>query len=83
MTEFDEFFEFANTHSKEEVIKYYGGASLYIPSFKSTFRNQKIVDMYREGHSIEVIAREFELSRVRVRELIRALEPIQPSLPLS
>ena len=50
---FDLFVEFYNKVKESsdisEIIKEYGGASIYVPSYKATFRNQDILRQYDEG----------------------------------
>lgn len=50
---FDLFVEFCNKVKESsdisEIIKEYGGASIYVPSYKATFRNQDILRQYDEG----------------------------------
>ena len=50
---FDLFVEFYNKVKESsdisEIIKEYGGASIYVPSYKGTFRNYDILKEYEEG----------------------------------
>ena len=50
---FDLFVEFYNcvkeSESMADVLKEYGGANIYVPSYKSTFRNRDIIKDYEEG----------------------------------
>ena len=49
---FDLFVEFyncvRNSDDISEVLKEYGGANIYVPSYKSTFRNRDILEEYKE-----------------------------------
>ena len=50
---FDIFAEFYNRVKESEgmadIIKEYGGANIYVPSYKGTFRNYDILKEYEEG----------------------------------
>ena len=50
---FDIFAEFYNrvkeSESMADIIKEYGGANIYVPSYKGTFRNYDILKEYEEG----------------------------------
>ena len=50
---FDLFAEFYNRVKESEnmadIIKEYGGANIYVPSYKGTFRNYDILKEYEEG----------------------------------
>ncbi|MBN7287436.1 MULTISPECIES: Mor transcription activator family protein [Campylobacter] len=67
---FDLFVEFYNKVKASEdisqIVKEYGGANIYIPSYKATFRNQDILKQYDEG------IREGKNSSVVIRELAQA-----------
>ena len=67
---FDLFAEFYNRVKESEnmadIIKEYGGASIYGPSYKATFRNQDILRQYDEG------IRAGKNSSVVIRELAQA-----------
>ena len=67
---FDIFAEFYNRVKESEnmadIIKEYGGASIYVPSYKATFRNQDILRQYDEG------IRAGKNSSVVIRELAQA-----------
>ena len=68
---FEEFYRFCKEHSIEEVIKEYGGGEIYVPSYKSTHRDEEIYKRYKSGESLRVLAREYNLSISRVRAIIR------------
>lgn len=67
---FDLFAEFYNRVKESEnmadIIKEYGGANIYVPSYKATFRNQDILRQYDEG------IRAGKNSSVVIRELAQA-----------
>ena len=50
---FDIFAEFYNrvkeSESMADIIKEYGGANIYVPSYKGTFRNYDILKEYEES----------------------------------
>lgn len=67
---FDLFAEFYNrvkeSESMADIIKEYGGANIYVPSYKGTFRNYDILKEYEEG------IRAGKNSSVVIRELAQA-----------
>ncbi len=87
---FDLFVEFYNcvkeSESMADVLKEYGGANIYVPSYKSTFRNRDILDEYKEelksGKPGAVIIRELSakhgLSYNSISSIVK--ENRQPSL---
>lgn len=90
LNNFDLFVEFYEkvkaSESIAEVLKEYGGSSVYIPSYKSTYRNQDMLDEYlkgaKEGKSNTLIIREiaakYSLSYNSVSAIIKELK--QPPL---
>ncbi|WOE69112.1 Mor transcription activator family protein [Hydrogenimonas thermophila] len=69
---FERFYEFVKESAGiEDVIREFGGSSIYIPSFKNTHRNEKILKMAEAGADIREIMREFSLSEGRVRAILR------------
>ena len=69
---FEEFFRRVKAAEDiEEVIREYGGSSIYVPSYKNTHRNERIYKMWLDGVDIRTICREFELSESRVRGIIK------------
>ena len=80
---FDLFVEFYNcvkdSESMADVLKEYGGANIYVPSYKSTFRNRDIIKDYEEGVAagkqstviIREIAAKYGLSYNGVCSIIR------------
>lgn len=64
---FLEFYQKAkNSQNVDELIKEFGGGSIYVPSYKTTFRNQDILRQYGEG------IRAGKNSSVVIRELAQA-----------
>ncbi len=69
---FEEFYRFCKEHSIERVVKEYGGGNIYIPSFKRMGRDKEILKRYQSGINLRDIAKEFELSITRVRDIIKS-----------
>ncbi|AQW85463.1 hypothetical protein CPIN18021_1079 [Campylobacter pinnipediorum subsp. caledonicus] len=40
------FYDVKKCEDMSEILKAYGGSSIYVPSFKNTYRNNEIVDEY-------------------------------------
>lgn len=89
----DLFFDFYNKvkDSKDvnEIIKEFGGGNIYIPSYKTTFRNDDMLNEYNEllalGKSQSVAIRELSinhnLSQSMVQKIIRETkEAKEPTL---
>ena len=80
---FEELYRDCRELSIEEVIKKHGGGTVYIPSYKSTHRDEDLWRRYQEGASIAELKREFGLSESTVREIIRKMKSKQqPRLDL-
>lgn len=81
---FEEFYEFTTNpeHSIEDVIKHFGGSSFYIPSAKTTIRNNEIHAYYKDNIGkrglIKEIARKFDLSEAQVYAITKDVR--EPSL---
>jgi Mor family transcriptional regulator len=56
--------------SEAEVIKNWGGSSIYVPSYKNTHRNGEIIKRYKEAQDkvgvIREIAKEFNIGAAQV-----------------
>ncbi|MBE2986636.1 DNA-binding protein [Campylobacter sp. RM12920] len=90
LSNFDLFVEFyqkvKDSEDIAEVLKEYGGSSIYVPSYKSTYRNADILDEYeqsiKDGKSstaaIREIAAKHNLSYNSVSAIIRELK--EPAL---
>ncbi|MBE3606103.1 DNA-binding protein [Campylobacter sp. RM13119] len=69
-----------------EIIKEYGGANIYVPSYKTTFRNDDIANEYdtlvKNGKSVSIAIRELatkhNLSYNSIQTIIK--EAKEPSL---
>ena len=68
---FEHFIEYAKTHTIEEIIEEFGGGHIYIPSYKSTFRDAQILKLYKQGISLKKLKRKFNLSESRIRSIIK------------
>lgn len=65
-----------------DVIKEHGGSNLYIPSFKTTCRNDEIITAYKERlgekHLVKKLAKEYDLSESQIFIITKPLR--EPSL---
>lgn len=77
---FEAFYHYCREHTIEEVIREYGGGSLYIPSYKSTHRDEAIRKAYAEGVSVRTLQRQHQLSASQIRRILRAGQPKQRGL---
>lgn len=65
--------------SIKEAVKEYGGSSLYIPSFKTAFRDDEIREKYTElinqgaKRVVWTLSREYELSEAQVYAITKDL----------
>lgn len=81
----EQIFEFIKQEevSLEDFIKEFGGISYYIPSFKTTMRNEKIIKEYRERYGemklTKKLAKKFELSEQQVFAITKEVRE-SPSL---
>lgn len=81
---FEELFNFIKKPeiSINEVIKEHGGSSLYIPSYKTTFRNKEICDEYEqrlgEKRLAKKLAKKYDLSEVQIHAITKHLR--EPTL---
>jgi Mor family transcriptional regulator len=66
----------------ENVIKEHGGSSLYIPSYKTTFRNEEIIKAYKERRGerqlAKKLAKEHSLSEAQILLITKPLR--EPTL---
>lgn len=77
---FEEFFDFIKlpTTDKEATIKEFGGSNFYIPSYKTTMRNEKIIEKYKSGTSVKILSREYDLTERQIYDITKELRT--PSL---
>lgn len=68
---FEHFIEYAKNHTLEEIIEEFGGGHIYIPSYKSTFRDAQILKLYKQGLSPKKLKKQFNLSESRIRSIIK------------
>jgi Mor family transcriptional regulator len=69
---FEEFVNFCQNNSIEEIVKEYGGGTIYIPSYKSIGRDKDIYTLYKNGTSIKQLSKKFSLSESRIRTILRS-----------
>ncbi len=59
----------------KKVIQEYGGSSLYIPSYKTTCRNDDIFEEYKnrmgEKHLVNKLAKKYQLSMSQIFKLTK------------
>ncbi|MBR8463640.1 hypothetical protein KDD93_03510 [Campylobacter sp. faydin G-24] len=75
-----------NSDDISEIIKEYGGANIYVPSYKTTFRNDDIINEYEtlvnNGKPASIVIREIatkhNLSYNSVQAIIKEIR--EPSL---
>jgi len=53
-----------------EIIRDWGGGSVYIPSFKTTHRNEEIRQKYKNGTSVKHLQREYGLSANQIYNIV-------------
>jgi len=58
--------------SDQDITREYGGGSLYIPSFKNIYRNDIIIQEFKDGKSVRELARDYELSTKQIYDITRA-----------
>ena len=81
---FEEFFEFIKKPNITiaDVIKEHGGSSLYIPSYKTTLRNEEIIKEYKKRHGERRLAKkhakDYDLSEAQILLITKPLR--EPSL---
>lgn len=68
---FKYFIDYVKNHSLEDIIKEWGGGYIYVPSYKNTYRDKQILNLYTQGKHTKDIAKEMNLSISRVRAIIR------------
>ena len=69
---FEEFFKtIQEGASLTKVLQEYGGSSIYIPSFKSTFRNELIVKDYQIGLTPRELAKKYSLSIAQIYQITK------------
>lgn len=74
---FEEMFELIKLPDTDikKVIQEYGGSSLYIPSYKTTCRNDDIIAEYKERigekHLVNKLAKKYQLSMSQIFKLTK------------
>ena len=58
-----------------ELIKQYGGSSLYIPNENSVLKpiRNRLIKQYFNGHNYKELAKEFKISEMQVRNIVNNL----------
>lgn len=77
---FQETYKFIkDSESEKEVLKEFGGSSIYIPSFKSIYRNEEIREKYthmrNEGKTgiVKKLAYEYNLTESQIFRLTKMI----------
>lgn len=70
LEQFKELLQFAEGKDIKEVLKEWGGSSLYIPSYKSTFRDDDIREEFKSGTNIGEICRKYSVSRKQLDRIV-------------
>lgn len=74
---FEEFFEYIKRPdiSINDAIKEYGGSSFYIPSYKTTLRNNDIIKYYQEHYGevgvVKYLAKEYDLTERQIYDITK------------
>ena len=74
---FKEFFDFVRNPDNDinATIKEYGGSSFYIPSHKTTFRNNEIIEKYKQDAGkvglVKELAREYDLTERQIYDITK------------
>ncbi|PLY08390.1 MAG: hypothetical protein C0625_02035 [Arcobacter sp.] len=81
---FEEFFNFIKNPETDlnSAIKEFGGSSFYVPSYKTTCRNDEIIEEYKERlgekHLAKKLAKKYDLSESQIFIITKPLR--EPSL---
>ncbi|RXJ80796.1 hypothetical protein CRU86_00010 [Aliarcobacter skirrowii] len=81
---FEDLFNFIKKPNVDitDVIKEHGGSSLYIPSYKTTFRNEEICEEYKkrqgEKRLCKKLAKQYDLSEAQILLITKPLR--EPTL---
>ncbi len=72
---FEEFFDFIKlpTTDKKATIKEFGGSNFYIPSYKTTMRNDEIIQKYKNKTSVKILAREYDLTERQIYDITKEI----------
>lgn len=70
---FEAFYRDCRELGIEEVIKRYGGGYIYVPSYKSTHRDEDLWRRHQEGADVRQLQREFGISESQVRRILRKM----------
>ena len=70
----EEFYQqIKDSENISDIVKEYGGSSVYVPSYKSTYRNDDIIEDYEKGLTIKELAKKYDLSETGVYRITKEL----------
>lgn len=70
----EEFYQqIKDSENISEIVKEYGGSSVYVPSYKSTYRNDDIIEEFENGSSIKELAKKHDLSETSIYAITKEL----------
>jgi Mor family transcriptional regulator len=80
---FEELFLFIKENDLNATIKEYGGSNFYIPSYKTTLRNDEIIKYYRANYGqiglVKRLAKQYNLTERQIYDITREVRET-PSL---
>ncbi|MDY0320406.1 MAG: Mor transcription activator family protein [Arcobacteraceae bacterium] len=80
---FEELFSFIKQNDLNATIKEYGGSNFYIPSYKTTLRNDEIIRYYRANYGqiglVKRLAKQYDLTERQIYDITREVRET-PSL---
>ncbi len=80
---FEELFSFIKQNDLNATIKEYGGSNFYIPSYKTTLRNDEIIKYYRANYGqiglVKRLAKQYDLTERQIYDITREVRET-PSL---
>ena len=81
---FEELFEYIKKDgvTLSDAVREHGGTTYYIPSYKTTFRNQDIIDLYKENLGkigvVKALAKKYDLTERQIYDITKEVR--EPSL---
>jgi len=71
---FEEFYKYVKeSNNIGEVLKEYGGSSIYLPSYKSTYRNDDIIEEYKKGATVRELSKKYDISTTAIYAITKEL----------
>ena len=67
-----------NSEDISEIYKEYGGSAIYIPSYKTTCRNDAIINDYKDGSTPRELMKKYDLSQSQVYTITKEVR--EPTL---